>query len=239
MKAMVLAAGLGTRLRPYTLVTPKCLMPVCGRPLMDWTLHWLRRFGVTECVVNLHHLPEQVQGFVGDGSRYDLRVHYSLEPELLGTAGAVASVAEFFDGPFYVIYSDNFSQWDLTRLKDKFEEQGPAGTIAVHWREDVTWSGMVEFDGAGRITRLVEKPKPEQVTSHYVSAGFFYLDPAVLEYIPRRGRFCDFGFDVFPAMLRAGERLYAVKMDDPIIGIDSKEALERANQLARSLEGGR
>ena len=117
MKAMILAAGLGTRLRPLTNHAPKCMLPLAGRPLIDWELQWLGSFGVTECVINLHYLPDMVRAYVGDGSQYGMRVHYSYEPELLGTAGAVKKVADFFDEPFYVIYSDNFSQWDIAKLK--------------------------------------------------------------------------------------------------------------------------
>ena len=236
MKAMILAAGLGTRLRPLSEKMPKCLMPLAGRPLLDWTLRWVAGCGVTECVINLHYLADQVEAFVGDGKQYGLYAEYSFEPELLGTAGAVKKVAAFFDAPFLVIYSDNFSQWDLRILKRFHEEKASVATIAVHWREDVTQSGMIEFDEEGRISRLVEKPKVEEVTSHYVSAGFFYMDPRVLDYIPESG-FCDFGFHVFPAMLRAGERIDAVKMDEPIIGIDTKEAYEAANDLAKKIKG--
>jgi len=231
MKAMVLAAGLGTRLRPLTEDKPKCLVPLAGRPLIGWTLEWLRRAGVTECVINLHYLPEKVQQFVGDGSGYGLRVTYSYEPELLGTAGAVNKVASFFDTPFYVIYSDNFSRWDIRKLKFEYERNDSIGTVAVHWREDVTQSGMVEFDQNNRILRLVEKPKPEGVTSHYVNAGFYYLNPRVFNYIPE-GKPCDFAFNVFPEMLRAREEMYAVKMEDPIIGIDTIGSYNRANELA-------
>src|SRR3989304_4043995 len=175
MKAMVLAAGMGTRLKPLTNNCPKCLMPLAGRPLIEWTLGWLTRYGVTECVINLHYLPDQVKDFVGDGSRFGLKVYYSFEPVLLGTAGAVKKVGDFFkDKPFYVIYSDNFSQWDLNILKEAFEvspspQSSPArgeesnkemgqspffsargeernervmGVMAVHWREDVTSSGV-------------------------------------------------------------------------------------------------
>ena len=234
---MVLAAGKGTRLRPITNNCPKCLMPLAGRPWIDWTLAWLWDVaGVTACVINLHYLPEMVRNYVGDGSRYNIDVQYSYEPELLGTAGAVRKVADFFDEPFYVIYSDNFSQWDLRILKRLHEEKESVATIAVHWREDVTQSGMIEFDAEGRISRLMEKPKVEEVTSHYVSGGFFYLDPRVFDYIPESG-FCDFGFHVIPAMLMGGERLYAVKMDEAIIGIDTKEAYEEANEWASSLAG--
>ena len=234
MKAMILAAGLGKRLRPLTEDKPKCLMPLAGRPLIDWTLSWLESFGVTECMINLHYLPDMVKDFVRDGSRYGLRVHYSYEPEPLGTAGGVKKVADFFSEPFYVIYSDNFSQWDIGKLKVAYERQDAIAAVAVHWREDVTQSGMIELDQDNQMLRLVEKPKPENVTSHYVSAGFLYLNPKVLTYIPD-GEFCDFGFHVFPAMIRAGERIYAVKMEAPIIGIDTIESYEKANELAGRL----
>jgi len=234
MKAMVLAAGLGTRLRPLTEGNPKCLIPLAGLPLIDWTLRWLYRSGVTECMINVHYLANKVRQFVGDGSQYGLQVHYSDEPELLGTAGAVKKVAAFFDQPFYVIYSDNFSQWDLKKLVDIYEKHQPAATMAVHWREDVTQSGMVELDQNNRIFRLVEKPGMEDVTSHYVNAGFYYLDPRVFNYIPD-GKPCDFAFHVFPEMLRAREEMYAVKMEDPIIGIDTIDAYKKANELALKL----
>ena len=124
MKAMVLAAGMGVRLKPLTDNRPKCLMPLAGRPLIDWTLSWLKGHGITECVINLHYLPDMVKAFVGNGSQYGVEVHYSYETELLGTAGAVKKVEDFFaDGPFYVIYSDNFSQWDLGKLRDVYEGQ--------------------------------------------------------------------------------------------------------------------
>lgn len=235
MKAMVLAAGLGTRLRPITEDRPKCLIPLAGRPVLDWTLRWLRASGVDECIINLHHYPDKVRQFAGDGAQYDLRVHYSYEPELLGTAGAVKKVAHFFNEPFYVIYSDNFSQWDISKLKIAYERHSAIATVAVHWREDVTQSGMVELDQGNRILRLVEKPRPQNVTSHYVSAGFFFLNPKVLNYIPD-GQFCDFGFHVFPAMIRAGEPTYAVKMEDPIIGIDTIQSYKKANELAGRLK---
>ena len=152
----------------------------------------------------------------------------------MGTAGAVKKVADFFEGPFYLIYSDNFSQWDLRKLKTVLEENTVLATMAVHWREDVTQSGVVEMDQNGYVTEFVEKPSGNAVVSHFVNAGFYYLDPGIFDYVPE-GRFCDFAYDVFPAMLEAGERICAVKMDAPIIGIDTKEAYEKADEWARAL----
>jgi len=143
-------------------------------------------------------------------------------------------VANFFDHPFFVIYSDNFSQWDIRKLVDIYQKNHSLATMAIHWREDVTQSGMVEFDQNNRVLNLVEKPQDEDATSHYVSAGFFYMNPKVLNYIPE-GEFSDFGYDIFPKMLRAGEKIYAVKMEDPIIGIDTVESYKKADELALKL----
>ena len=235
MKAMILAAGLGTRLRPFTEDKPKCLVPLAGRPLIDWTLRWLKSAGVKACVINLHYLADKVRDFIGSGSQYGLQIQYSYEPELLGTAGAVKKVAAFFDRPFFIIYSDNFSQWNLRNLVEAHDKKEAVATMAVHWREDVSQSGVVELDRDNRIMRLVEKPEVGSgVNSHYVNAGFYFLDPKVFDYIPDE-RFCDFAFDVFPKMLHAGERILAVKMEDPIIGIDTMEAYSQANALASKL----
>jgi NDP-sugar pyrophosphorylase family protein len=238
VKAMILAAGMGTRLRPKTDHRPKCLMPLAGRPLIEWTLHWLKEHNVTECVINLHYLPKQVEEFVGDGSQFGLEVHYSLEPVLLGTAGALKKVERFFDEPFYMIYGDNFSQWNLRALQNVFQDRHPLAVMAVHWRADVTQSGMIEMAADGRITRMIEKPAVADVTSHYVNAGFFCLDPGIFQFIPP-DLYCDFSYDVFPRVLQAGLKLYAVKMEETIIGIDTLEAYERANALAEDISSKR
>ena len=238
MKAMILAAGKGTRLLPLTKNLPKCLMPLAGRPLIDWQLSWLKKHGVTECAINLHHLPEQVRAHCGDGAAFGLHVEYSFEPELLGTAGAVKKVSDFFvDAPFLVIYGDNFSQWNLQGLKTAHENNGGIATIAVHWREDVSQSGVVKMNNEGRITGFVEKPSSDVVPGHLVNAGFYYLNPDIFYYIPE-GEFCDFAHHVFPTIMKSGGKVYAVKMDAPIIGIDTKEAYRRANDLAMILSKG-
>jgi len=237
LKAMILAAGIGTRLKPLTDNRPKCLMPLAGRPLIEWTLGWLKEHGVTECIINLHYLPEQIKDWVGDGSRFGMAVHYSFEPVLLGTAGAVKKVANFFDEPFYLIYGDNFSQWNLRELKNVFEYRHPMAVMAVHWREDVTQSGMIKMAADGQIVKIIEKPKMEDVTSHYVNAGFFFMDPGIFQFIPPE-QYCDFSYDVFPRVLQADRNMYAVKMDEPIIGIDTLEAYKIANVLAEMIPSG-
>lgn len=118
-------SGGGERHTPASLDEESAQVPhpLAGRPLIDWQLSWLKKHGVTDCVINLHHLPDQVRTHCGDAAAFGLHVEYSFEQELLGTAGAVKKVADFFlDEPFLVVYGDNFSQWDLGRLKACFEK---------------------------------------------------------------------------------------------------------------------
>jgi len=241
MKAMVLAAGTGTRLRPLTDKCPKCMMPLAGKPLIDWQLRWLQLNGITSCMINLHYFPDMVRNYAGDGLRYGMDIHYSYESVLLGTAGAVKKVADFFrEEPFYVIYSDNFSLWELRKLKQSYDAilsansnigTGEAAIIAVHWREDVASSGVVEISVGNQIVRYTEKPQKGSVAGNYVNAGFYYLNPDVFDYIPD-GQFFDFSYNVFPLMIKDGKRLYAAKMDMPIIGIDTPDAYSKAGKLA-------
>lgn len=230
-KAMILAAGLGTRLRPLTDHIPKCMIALGGRPLLAYTIAWLRQHGVEEVVINLHHLPGALTEYFGDGARWGLRITYSLEAEALGTAGGVKKVAGFFDGPFFVWYGDNLSTCRLDRLWEFHRARGGLATIALHHREDASQSGVVELDDQHRITRFVEKPKREDVFSHWVNAGIFVLQPGVVEAIPGR-RPVDFGRDVFPALLAQGHPLYGYRMsaDERLWWIDRPEDLRRVER---------
>lgn len=227
-RAMVLGAGLGTRLRPLTERTPKCMVTLGGRPILEHTLAWLRRYGVTAVVINLHHLPDAVTGYFGDGTRWGIRIRYSLEPELLGTAGAVRNVASFFDAPFFVWYGDNVSHCRLDRLWAFHEARGATATIALWHRDDVTHSGIVAVDDRDRVTRFLEKPASEEVFSRWVNAGIFVLEPRVLELISA-GRAVDFGREVFPELLARQEAIYGYRMsaDEGLWWIDCPEDLYR------------
>ena len=125
---MLLAAGRGTRLRPMTETVSKCMVEIAGKPVLEHNVEWLREFGVTDIVINLHYLPETVMNHFGDGSRFGVRITYSHEPELLGTAGAVKKVAAFFDAPFFVWYGDNLSTCRLDRLREFHEAKGGIAT---------------------------------------------------------------------------------------------------------------
>jgi mannose-1-phosphate guanylyltransferase/phosphomannomutase len=231
-KAMILAAGEGSRLRPLTDHLPKCMAPVQGRPLLEYTLERLRHYGVTDLVINLCHLADSIPRHFDDGSRWGVRITYSREDCPLGTAGGVKRAAWFFGEPFFVWYGDNLSNCRLERLWQLHHARGALATIALHHRENPTHSGIVATAEDERITRFLEKPQPLQVFSHWVSAGIFVLQPEVLDAIPA-GRPADFGKDVFPSLLAAHQPIYGYRMSEQekLIWIDTPSDLERA-QLA-------
>lgn len=212
-KAMILAAGEGTRLRPLTNSMPKCMVPLAGVPILEKNILWMRKFGIQEMVINLFYMPDAVRDYFGDGSNWGIKIYYSHEEQLLGTAGGLKKVEDFFDEPFLVWYGDNLSRVNLHRLYDFHKDNEAAASIALFYRENPTASGIVGLDEYKRITRFLEKPKWEEVFSHWVSAGVIFLEPETLSYIPE-GIASDFGKDIFPAMLAASERLFGYQLSD-------------------------
>jgi mannose-1-phosphate guanylyltransferase len=238
-RAMLLAAGEGTRLRPFTETVPKCMLPVAGKPVLEHNIEWLRKFGVTNLVINLHYLPEAVTNHFGDGNGWGVRINYSTEPELLGTAGAVRNAAHFFDDAFFVWYADNLSTCRLDRLWELHRARGGIATMALHHRDDPTKSGIVGLDETDRIVRFLEKPEREQVFSHWVNAGILLLEPEAIDSIPTRGA-SDFGRDVFPALLDAGATLIGYRMasDEGLWWIDTAADFKRVQStLSEQLKG--
>jgi len=221
-KAMLLAAGKGTRLRPLTDRLSKCMVEIAGKPILEHNIERLKSYGVTEIVINLHYQPQSITAHFGDGGRFGIHLTYSFEPELRGTAGAVKQVAEVFDAPFFVWYGDNLSDCRLDRLWQLHAARQGVATIALHHRDDPTQSGIVELDDHDRVRRFLEKPRAEQIFSHWVSAGLLVLEPRVLEAIAGEGP-ADFGRDLFPGLLEQGEAIYGYRMaeDEHLWWIDT------------------
>ncbi|MBI4790451.1 MAG: nucleotidyltransferase family protein [Chloroflexi bacterium] len=237
MNALLLAAGEGTRLRPLTEKLPKPMIPIAGKPILQHNIELLARHGIREIAINLHHCPEVVRSHFGDGSRFGVSITYSYEPELLGTAGAVKKLGtSFFQDTFLVIYGDNRIECDLHRLLAFHQARAGIATLALHYREHVTHSGVVALDGSDRVLQFVEKPRANQIPSHWVNAGVLVLEPRVLDHIPA-GVPSDFGKDILPHLLEQGERLYGYRLtgDEGIRWIDTPADLERVRQMA---EGG-
>jgi NDP-sugar pyrophosphorylase family protein len=233
MKAVVLAAGKGTRLSPVTANVPKPMLTVGGRPVIDWTLEIVARSGVQEVFMNLHHCAEVLTEFCGDGRRWGVRITYAFEPKLLGTAGAVRNFAPLLgsESPFFVVYGDNFLECDISGLAAYHEDHGGIATLALFHKEDVTGAGIVQIDEGGRIARFVEKPSPSEMFSHLVNGGVYVLSPEVLGQIPATVPY-DFGHDVFPSLLAAGHALYGRVMDGAVWPIDTPQLYRKLCERA-------
>jgi NDP-sugar pyrophosphorylase family protein len=211
------------------------MVPVAGKPALEHTIEWLKRFGIRELVINLHYLPEVVQGYFEDGSRWNVHITYSFEPQIMGTAGALrlahSRTASHFEEPFILWYGDNLSTCNIDQLIALHQAKSALATIALFHRQDVTHSGIVGLDMSNRITRFLEKPRVEQVFSHWVNAGIYVLDPAILSAIPPD---CpsDFGRDVFPALLASHRPLcgYCMGKDESLWWIDTPQDLQRVQQ---------
>jgi mannose-1-phosphate guanylyltransferase len=233
-KAMLLAAGSATRLGRLAQEVPKPMLEVGGRPLIEHTVRQLARYGVEDIVINLHRLGDVVKAHFGDGSRFGVRMHYSDEPAPLGTAGGVRKCAPLLDETFLLVYGDNLTTCRFDALVDFHREHGGLATIALFWRDDVSAHSAVERRPDGRIVRFVEKPRPEEAPSHWISAGVIVFEPEIMSFIPP-DRPADFGFDVFPAVLRAGGAIYGYEMgpDEGLWWIDTPESHARVTALWR------
>ncbi len=228
MKAMILAAGEGTRLRPLTLSVPKPMIPLVGVPLLARTIDWLAGEGVAEAAVNLYHRPQSIPEFFGE-SWHGVRLHYFYEETLRGTAGGVKGAeAVLGDAPFYVIYGDNLVHADLRRLAAFHAGHGGAATVALFHHPNPSAAGIVGMDGDGRITRFVEKPPPDQIFSDTANAGVYVLDPSVLSVIPPDEP-SDFGKDIFPRLLAQGTSLYGTLLGGYLQDTGTPDAYRQAN----------
>src|SRR5687768_11034525 len=202
MKAMVLAAGLGTRLKPITFEIPKPMVPVLDRPVMAHIVNLLNRQGFDDLIANLHYFPNSIKNYFGD------RLTYRYEEELLGTAGGVRNVADFFgDDPVVVISGDALTDIDLNKLLERHRSAGGIATLTVKRVDDTREYGVVIHDSEGRIQGFQEKPDPAEALSDLGNCGIYVFSPEIFDYFPER-EFVDWAMDVFPRLLAEDVSFY-------------------------------
>ena len=208
MKAMILAAGVGSRLDPLTRAIPKPMVPVVNRPVIEHIVLDLKKHGFDEIMVNLHYLGDVIQQGLGDGSRLGVHISYAQEDKLWGDAGSVKRSQAFFGNEtFLVVGGDDISDIDLSGLMALHREKQAASTIATTVVEDPSQFGIVVTDEDGRITRFLEKPKGGDVFSNTANTGVYVFEPDVFDLIPP-DTFWGFGNNVFPSLLAADRPLY-------------------------------
>jgi mannose-1-phosphate guanylyltransferase/mannose-1-phosphate guanylyltransferase/phosphomannomutase len=221
MKAMVLAAGLGTRLKPITFEIPKPMVPVLDRPVMAHIVGMLERQGFDQLIANLHYYPDTIRDYFGD------RLEYRFEEELLGTAGGVRNVADFFgDDPVVIVSGDALTDTDLNLLVERHRSAGGIATLTVKKVHDTREYGVVIHDADGRIQGFQEKPDPEEALSDLGNCGIYCFSPEIFDYFPDRP-FADWAQDVFPALLEGDVPFHVHQIEDYWNDVGSLEELRQ------------
>ncbi len=207
MKAVIMAGGKGTRLRPMTCDLPKPMVPIVNYPVIEYIVNLLKKHGITEIAITSYYLPQTIENYFGRGEKWGVNLHYYIEEEPLGTAGSVHNVDEFLDETFMVISGDAITDFNLQKGID-FHRAREADATIILTQEDIPLEyGVVMTDDSGRITRFLEKPNWGQVFSDKVNTGIYILEPSIFE-LYKKGTKFDFSKDLFPLMLKKGKKLY-------------------------------
>jgi NDP-sugar pyrophosphorylase family protein len=227
MKAVLLSAGKGERLGEVTRELPKPMVPINGKPVIEWNVNLCKQNGITDLFINLYHLPEIITDYLGNGDRFGVTITYAYENHLLGTGGGVKQFSQALEGdPFFVIYADNWSDYDLRAIYKHHLETKADMTIALFRLEDVSFSGVAVLDQEDRILEFIEKPSTKPPPSHWVNSGIYLIDPHLLSQIPDSP--CDFGREVIPDWIKANIRIMGIKMNEKVIPIDTPDMLKVA-----------
>jgi len=227
MKAMILAAGKGTRVRPITYTIPKPMIPILQKPVMEFLLELLRQHGFDQIMVNVSHLAHEIEGYFRDGQRFGVQIAYSfegyidqngeLQGKAIGSAGGMRRIQDFspfFDDTFVVLCGDALIDLDLTAAVKWHKEKGSIATIITKTvpLEEVSSYGVVVTDEDGKIKAFQEKPRVEDALSTNINTGIYIFEPEVLDYIPSETEF-DIGGQLFPKLVEIGAPFYAIPMD--------------------------
>ena len=185
MKAIILAGGLGERLRPLTLETPKPLLPIKGRPTVEWCIENLKNNGITDIILSIGYKAEMIQNYFKDGSQLGVNISYNVEKERLGTGGAVKDILNKLqiNEPFILVWGDNLANYNFKEIIDLFNEKKADLVMTLTKREDVENFGVAKLENT-KIIGFVEKPKREEAPSNLINAGGFVINPKILGILP-------------------------------------------------------
>jgi mannose-1-phosphate guanylyltransferase/mannose-1-phosphate guanylyltransferase/phosphomannomutase len=237
---MVIAAGLGTRLRPITFAMPKPMVPVANRPVMEHIVRLLARNGFGEAIANLHWFPETIEGRFGDGSEFGIELTYSREEKLLGTSGGVRNAAGFLGDSFLVISGDALTDIDLGAMRAFHESHDGIATLATKRVADTSQFGVAITGSDGRIQGFQEKPEPAEALSDLANCGIYMFRSEIFDFFPEPGTskaagpddpagFADWAMDVFPALLEGDIAFYSHEIDAYWNDIGNLDELRQGN----------
>ena len=224
MKAVIQAGGMGTRLRPYTLVLPKPLMPVSGTPVIEMLLKWLRRNGASDTYITTGYLGHLIKALCGDGSQWDMNINYSEEPQPLGTVGALTLLDDYLDETFMVLNGDLITDLDIASFRSFHKSHGGLLTVGTTSKDVNIDLGVLDITD-NEIIAFKEKP----TLNYSVSMGIYFMEPGILDFIPKG---VPFGVDnLIHAMLEKGEKVHSYHHDGMWMDIGRPEDFEKAQDV--------
>lgn len=227
IKAVVLAGGLGTRLYPLTRKTAKCMLPVNGKPLLEHIIQYLASYGFREIIVTVGNKRQQTMKHFGDGSKFGVKLHYSVESKALGTAGSLKNAERLITGTVLVMQGDTLANFKLNEIISFHNKKGALATIALTSVKNTKGYGIAVIDKNKRITKFEEKPA--RGFSNLVNSGIYVLERTVLDHIPTNRKF-DFSRDLFPLLLRKKLPLYGIEVSGYWFDIGTPESYRNANE---------
>ena len=230
MKCIILSAGLGSRAKPLTNAVPKVMLKIGGKPLLEHQIILCRKYGIKEIAVNLHYKPRVITNYFQNGNKWGVKLNYSYEKKLLGTAGALKKLVNYWNNqPFLMLYGDNFTSIDLSKII-KFSRKKRAACHMTLFESKEPWTqGVVKTDNQGRVIEFQEKPAKAKIVSSWVDAGVSIFHPKILEYIPS-GKYFDLGKNFFPLLIKKKIPIYTLKVTDYIQDIGSPKRYQKAKR---------
>jgi len=241
MKALILAAGLGTRLRPLTDTIPKALVPINGKPLLAYHFDSLQKHGVDRVLINTHYLGEQVKKFSEEYAvkNPQIKISVSFESELLGSAGTLRKHRDFFEGEkdFLIVYGDNLTNIDYGKFMDFHKKKNALATMASYFEKDPSSKGIIVSDDDHKISLFIEKPAKKDIVSNYANAGIYACRSEIFSHLEELNKpVLDFGNDVFPSLLAKNEALYSYPMTEFLLDIGTPETYNEAHEKVQKLK---
>jgi len=229
MKGLILAGGKSTRLYPLTFSLPKPMVPIVNRPFLEHMIEWLRAHEVRDIILTTCYLPEAIKEHFKSGERHGVHIEYVVEEQPLDTGGAIKNAEPLLGERFFVFNGDILTELDLREMAEQHERRGAQVSISLTWVEDPTPYGVIETDESGRILSFREKPKRDEVTSHYINAGTYLFEPEVLAEMPEGSRF-SIEKEFYPQALARGTRMYGYRDSSYWLDIGTAQKYLQAHQ---------
>lgn len=236
-QAIIAAGGKGTRLRPTTETIPKVMIPILGKPLLEWHVEQFNKHGVTELFFTLQYLPEVITNYFGDGSKWGVKINYFLEKEPLGSGGGIKAFEGKLGGEFFLVWGDTFSLVDYTKMTEDWAKK-PADALGMQRMkktQDYADADVAELDGDGKYVAIHTKPHGAVYSNAYRMRGVFILRKEILSYIPPN-KLYDIGKHLLPDIVAKNLKFYSYECDDYSKGIDTVEKWKEVEENVRKLQ---